>query len=95
MNTKKRKVGVFFSIENEIFVTEIDYKSKNQFEKLITNYTKNVEICDPSDNEQIKFVSIDKILDSALTNLPKKQKISKLIINLIAQNSENMESISG
>lgn len=89
MNSQKRKVGIFFSINNELFATEINYRSKMQFEKLIDKYTKNAEICDPNDNEQMKFISIENILDSAKKNLPKKQRINKLLINLIAQNIDN------
>lgn len=89
MASQKRKVGIFFAVENKLFATELDYKSKSQFEKLISEYTINAEICDPNDNEQIKFVSIENILNSAYNKLPKKQRINKLLLNLMAQNSAN------
>lgn len=93
MNTQKRKVGLFFSINGELYATELDYKSKQQFEKLLEKHTKNVEICEPSDNEQIKFVSIENILNLAYENLQKKQRINKLLLNLMAQNSNQTMSI--
>lgn len=89
MDSQKRKVGIFFSIGDELFATEINYRSKMQFEKLIDQYTENAEICDPNDNAQMKFISIENILNAAMENLPKKQRINKLLINLIAQNLDN------
>lgn len=86
MHSQKRKIGIFFSIEDNLYATELDYKSKTQFEKLINHYTKNAEICYPRDNAQITFVSIENILNSAYKNLSKKQKINKMLLNIMAQN---------
>lgn len=81
-----RKVGVFFSIDDSKYVTELDYKSRKQFEKLVKTYTKNVSIYNAKDHEKLTYISIENFLISAYEKLNKKPKANKLLVNLIALN---------
>lgn len=86
------KVGVFFSIGNKKYVTEVNYKSKSQFEKLLKNYTQNVKSCNINNRDKVTYVTVDSILNSAYHHLNKKQRANKLLINLMAQNSTKIAS---
>lgn len=92
MNAKK-KVGVFFSINNKKFVTEMEYRSRKQFEKLIKNYTLNVDLCSVKDDEVLTYISIENLLISAYNNIGEKPKAHKLLLNLMALNISDISNI--
>lgn len=85
----KRTVGIFFMINNKKYVTQIDYRSKNNFIKLLENFAKNAKVYQPRDFEEFKFIPLEILLNNAYWNLENKQRASKLVINLMAQNSCN------
>lgn len=86
MNTQN--VGLFFSINNSKYATELNYRSIKQFEKLIKNYTKNVYPCNVKNSEKLTYISIDSFLMSAYENLKSKPRAKKMIINLMALNKK-------
>lgn len=83
----KHKVGIFFSINDKKFVTEIEYRSRKLFEKLIKTYTENVNLCSAKDEEKLTYISIENFLFSAYEHLSEKPRANKLLINLIALNT--------
>ena len=85
--SSNRKVVIFFSINEKKFVTEIEYRSRKQFEKLIKTYTINVDLCTAKDEEKLTYISIENFLMSAYENIGTKPRANKLLINLIALNS--------
>jgi hypothetical protein len=77
---------LFFEIEEKKYVTLVDYRSKNRFKRLLEGYSQNAKIYTPKNNDLVMFINLNVILDSAYKNLENKQKASKLIYALMAQN---------
>jgi hypothetical protein len=98
MNTDERLqentriIGMFFKIEDQKYVTMVDYRSKNRFKRLIEGFSENAKIYTPQHNDNFKFVDLNIILNDAYENLENKQKASKLIFALMAQNDISIHS---
>lgn len=60
-NKKKQIIGMFFEIDGKKYVTEINYRSKDEFQKLIEGFSKNVKLdhLNNSDN----FILVDYLLN--------------------------------
>lgn len=85
-----RHVGLFFTINNNKYVTYIDYRSKNIFRKLLETFSKNARIyTKPKQDDNFKFLPINSIISDAEKNLNiEKTKVKKIILNMKALNDD-------
>lgn len=86
---KKRLVGIFFKIDNENYVTLIDYRSKGKFQQLLEKFSLNAKICkELTPNDIFKFIPLESILYNAQQNLDieGRPRLNKLILTIKALN---------